>query len=59
MGVIHRVNKYFYNKLILKIRCRVAEWSALRTVKRGDPSSNPVKVKFFFTGIECLNLIKF
>ena len=28
----------------------MAEWSALQTGKRGDPSSIPAKVKTFFSG---------
>ena len=33
----------------VKIICRVVEWSALQTSKRGDPSSNPTDVKTFKT----------
>ena len=35
---------------------RVAEWSALSTGNRGDPSSIPVKVKTFFGVIMSLEL---
>ena len=30
----------------------MAEWSALQTRKRGDSSSIPAQVKFFFEGIK-------
>ena len=32
----------------------MAEWSALQTGKRGNPSSIPDKVKTFFRWIKCL-----
>ena len=37
---------------ILKNWGRMAEWSALQTGKRGDPSSIPAEVKTFFGGIK-------
>ena len=32
----------------------MAEWSALQTGKRGDPSSIPAKFKTFFEGMKSL-----
>ena len=32
----------------------MAEWSALQSSKRGDPSSIPAEVKSFFGGIKIL-----
>ena len=37
----------------------MAEWSALLTGKRGDPSSNPAEVKTFFELNFNLNKMKF
>ena len=46
--------KYIYQKMFWKKNCRVAEWLALQTSKRGDPCSIPAVVKHFFGGIKSL-----
>ena len=44
----------YISKIFLKNKCRVAEWAALQTGNRGDPSSIPAEVETFFGGIKSL-----
>ena len=64
MDVVYEVDRNAGNQIFLKNQCRMAEWSALQTGKRGYSSSIPAEVKTFFGGIsnleQCLSfLIKF
>ena len=50
----HVLSSLYILKTFWQKNCRVAEWLALRTSRRGDPSSIPAEVKPFFGGKKTL-----
>ena len=52
--IYHHTSFYSYFKKLIEVKCPVAEWSALHTLKCGDSGSIPANVKTFFGRIKYL-----